>query len=474
MKVKQFLHQTCLFSASLLLSACGALPKHDSTLNDDSKIIFAQQQFSLQGENKLQSRWWLALNDATLNKIIARALKNNFNLKSGLLKIQKARLSVKSTQAEQAFKLNATSSIGNTSSKTSTTSTDVNNLSVGLTASYELDLWNKLSQQETSAKLSVNTSALDDATLRLSISAEIATAWYRLLEKRQQLDLLNQQLTISQGYLQLLEQQFRSGQALAADVIQQKQTVESVIGDRFTTLKDIETFKRQLALLMATPNFDVPIKQNSQLPKLPALPKIGLKATVINNRPDVQNTYNNLAIADTAIAISVANRYPSISLSASYKRQGDSLSHIFDNWASSLTANLLLPIIDGDTKKLAVKKNQLTYQQSVLSYKNTVLNAVKEVEDALNNERYQQQYTQSLQKQITLSAQATKQIRDSYINGAVNFQRVLNAVLSDQNTQRTYLRAKRQLIEYRINLYRALSGGWLTPNKATKELNSEK
>jgi NodT family efflux transporter outer membrane factor (OMF) lipoprotein len=454
-----------VFSA-LFVNACGNLPKHDSTLTDDAKIVFAEDAFALKGENKLPDKWWLALNDSTLNQLIDQALKNNNNLKVGLLKIKKSRLSLQTTDANQAFKLDAKAGVSTSAAETSGKSTDTDKFSVGLVASYELDLWNKQSNLSASAALDITASELDYKTLRISTSADVALAWYRLVEQIQQLQLLKLQLTISEDYLQVIEQKFRTGQSLAADVLQQRQTVESVKGDHFNTYRLIQQYKNQLALLLAEPNFKQATPATLALPTLPALPKLGLKTELLHHRPDVQSAFNQLAKTDTQTAIAVAERFPKISLSANYERNGSDAGSLFDNWLASLAGNLIVPILDADKRALEVDKKKNLYQQALLNYKQKILSSVSEVQSALFKEDRQGQYLASLAKQLKLSEQATQQIRSSYIKGAMDFQRVLNAVLSDQNLQRNYLRANRELIEYRISLYRALSGGW--------EINNDK
>jgi outer membrane protein TolC len=180
----------------------------------------------------------------------------------------------------------------------------------------------------------------------------------------------------------------------------------------------------------------------------------------------VQSAFNQLAKTDTQTAIAVAERFPKISLSANYERNGSDAGSLFDNWLASLAGNLIVPILDADKRALEVDKKKNLYQQALLNYKQKILSSVSEVQSALFKEDRQGQYLASLEKQLKLSEQATQQIRSSYIKGAMDFQRVLNAVLSDQNLQRNYLRANRELIEYRISLYRALSGGW--------EINNDK
>ena len=94
------------------------------------------------------------------------------------------------------------------------------------------------------------------------------------------------------------------------------------------------------------------------------------------------------------------------------------------------------------------------------SYGQTILEALAEVEDALVREQQQLKYLSSLDRQLELAAEATERIRDRYLNGAVDYQRVLSSILSEQQLQRTRLAASGELYENRINLCRALAGGW--------------
>ncbi len=456
-----------LYLSLSLLTACSPFSSHKSNLQDDQAFNFKQNSFSISGSLPLQQKWWLSFNDPQLNQLIEQALNSNYSLQEGLLKIKLAHLSHQSTEASQAFKLDASAGASNSQADKKqffspsgkiTSSTD--KFSLGLAASYEFDVWNKLSNQVKLDTLDQQSAFYDYQSLAISISAEIATAWFRLVEQYEQKKLLHYQLKISKEYLLLLEHKFRAGQVPAIDVLQQRQTVESVQGDLHLVHRAIQQYQYQLALLLSKDTWQYQITPQ-KLDNLPKLPQSGLKSDLLLKRPDILASFSALQKADTRIAIAIADRYPRFSFSASYKRNGADLASILDNWLSNLALNLTMPIIDADKNRLEVKKNKNRYQQALMRYRQKLLGAAKEVEDALNNESHQAKYLDSLKKQLHLSQQATEQIKNNYINGAMDFQRVLMAVITDQNLERNLIKAKRQLIEYRINLYRALAGSWI-------------
>jgi outer membrane protein TolC len=107
-----------------------------------------------------------------------------------------------------------------------------------------------------------------------------------------------------------------------------------------------------------------------------------------------------------------------------------------------------------------VDRSRSVKSQRLNEFGQAILEGFGEVEDALTQERRQKELIESLEKQYEFSGQVIQRLRDQYTQGAVDYLRVLDALLTHQALERTLLEARRQLIEYRITLYRALAGGW--------------
>ena len=125
-----------------------------------------------------------------------------------------------------------------------------------------------------------------------------------------------------------------------------------------------------------------------------------------------------------------------------------------------MAANLVAPLIDGGARAAEVRRTEAVLSERINRYGQTILEAFGEVEDALAQEARQREYLRSLEKQLELSSAALRRIRQGYLQGTNDYLRVLDAISTDQELQRTYLAARRTLIQQRIVLCRALGGGW--------------
>ena len=207
-----------------------------------------------------------------------------------------------------------------------------------------------------------------------------------------------------------------------------------------------------------------PIANIQQLPDLPPQPQTGLGSELIQRRPDIRLAYFRVQAADQRTASAIADRFPKLSLSASIDTTAPNLQSLFNNWIATLAGNLILPIVDGGRRIAEVERNKAVAAESLNSYATTILQAIKEVEDALIQEQQQRQLINSLNIQYSFSQKANEQIRLRYMYGAIDFLRVLTTQINQQTLERSRISAKRQLIEFRIQLYRSLAGSWPLPD----------
>ena len=156
----------------------------------------------------------------------------------------------------------------------------------------------------------------------------------------------------------------------------------------------------------------------------------------------------------------MADRFPRLSLTGRTNTTEEHIEDLFDDWLATIAANLLAPQIDGGRRRAEVERSQAVAAENFHIYGQTVLEALAEVENTLIQEQRQQEHLVSITRQLELAEQAFGRIRDRYLNGAEDYQRVLGALLSKQLLQRTQLLAQRELFVNRINLCRALAGGW--------------
>jgi NodT family efflux transporter outer membrane factor (OMF) lipoprotein len=434
--------------------------------------------FSATGIAKLPDRWWECFNDTQLNSLVERALDGNLNLRMVWDRLNQTQAVARKQGAALWPSLNGEAGADRTAQREEIASgsnarqtTYTTSLSLDLVASYEVDLWGRIGSARDAAILDVKATEAQLTAAAITLSAEVALTWYQLVEQYGQIDLLGGQLKTNEDVLELVTLRFRRGQTGAADVLRQRQLVESVRGNLTTAESSATVLEHQLALLTGQPPKNLAIRRVAELSSLPPMPDTGVPASLIQCRPDIQQAYYDVLAADRRLAAAVTDRFPRISLSARVNTSGEATRDLFHNWLASLAANMMAPIFDADLRRAEVDRTRSVVSERLHSYGQTILTALNEVENALVREDKQRELIQSLEKQVVLSRQVIERTRDSYTKGALDYLRVLDALLSQQSLQRDYLQAQRQLIAYRINLCRALGSGWAMTAPPTAELS---
>lgn len=444
----------CLAALFLLFAAC------TPAATQQAAAVQPQGEFSASGRAQLPAEWWTTFEDPALDRLISQALTGNLTLQSAWDRLDRARAVARKAGADLVPQLNGDAGAGTTSARLNSRNNSSQSFSLGLIASYEIDLWGRIRSTSDAAAIDALASAEALQTAALTLSAQVATTWFQYLEQLGQIEILEQQQNTNEQALELISLQFRTGQVSIADLLQQRQVVESRRGERALATGRAQVLQNQLTVLLGMAPDQAPQITVSKLGELPPLPATGLQSSLLERRPDVRAAWLQLQAADHRVAAAVADRFPRLSLTGRANTTDEQIEDLFDDWLATLAANLLAPLIDGGQRRAEVERSQAMAAEALHDYGQTVLEALAEVENALTREQRQQDYLASIDRQLVLSVQATGRIRDRYLNGAEDYQRVLGALLSSQLLQRTQLSARRELFENRISLCRALAGGW--------------
>ncbi len=421
--------------------------------------------FSMPGEVAPQVQWWLDFQDDDLTLLIDQAIGDNFSLQAAREKINEAQAIARQAGAALVPGLDGQGTAASTRDYTTDSSRDT--FSLGLAASYEIDLWGRVRNQRDAAALDAKATEGDYHTAVISLTAQVALTWYQLVETDLQVELLQEQQETNAKILQLISAQFRAGKVGIADVLQQRQLVESSIGDLAGLRAERDILSNQLAILLGVAPTSTTKARHVELPTLPPLPKTGIPFDLLSQRPDIESSLLRLQAADNRVAAAMADRLPRLSISADLSTSGEKSGDLFNNWFSTLGANLFSPLFDGGRRKAEVARNESIAEQLFYRYGQTLLEAIGEVEESLVREKKQQVVLGSLETQLQYAADTIDNITIRYRQGAENYQRVLLALLSHQSLQRSILTSRRQLIAFRISLYRALSGRLPLADSAT-------
>lgn len=332
------------------------------------------------------------------------------------------------------------------------------NLQVGVSAAYEIDLWGRIRSGIEAEKFRAQATYFDFQAAAMSLSAETAITWYQLVSARKQLELINRQVETNEDIVRLIRARFTGGQIRAVDILRQEQLLESTKDQRIIYETNIELLRNQLAVLLGRPPQNVMSFETDSLPDLPALPATGLPLELVRRRPDVRQAYNLVLAADRDMAQAIRNKYPRISLNLEGQMRSNNYSSLFQDWAYTLAGNIVAPLIYGGRLRAEVDRTEALKNQVLYDYGQTVLVSFREVEDALIREQKQKERIEVLEKRLELARKTSEQLRIEFLNGLSDYLDVLLQLDQQQQLQRDMIEVRQSLIELRISLYRALAG----------------
>lgn len=416
------------------------------------------QVFSDSGNAAIPEKWWTTFKDPVLNSLIDTALQSNFDLKTAWQRLRAAQAILDREASSLYPELDAFAE----GEVRKNEFEEGENLSLGLTSQYEIDLWGRINSQVDTEEYRARAAYTDYQTAALSLSAEIVRTWYMLTEAWNQLKLVESQIETNEKMFRLIKARFGSGQIRSVDILRQEQLLESTREQKIAVESRIEVLEHQIAVLLGRPPQEGIQYIPKQLPELPPVPKTGLPSELVQRRPDVKSAYNLLKAADNQLAAAISSQYPRLTLTASMSTSAEKVDNLFNDWFGSVAGNLLAPIFRGGELSAEVDRAEAVRQQRLYEYSQIVLSAFREVEDALIREKKQVERISSLERQMELITQSYEQLRLEYFNGISDYLDVLTALTDEQQLQRDYISAQMTLLEYRIALYRSLAGGFKT------------
>lgn len=256
----------------------------------------------------------------------------------------------------------------------------------------------------------------------------------------------------------------RLGQGLGSglDLLQQRQQLAAVEGQRPLLESSVAVLQNQLAILTGRAPSEFQVAKQSKLPTLPARPSSGVPADLLLRRPDVRAARLQVEAADYRVAVAVANRLPSLRLGASYGpfQVADLVFTTAHIW--QIGANLLAPIFQGGRLKAELARNEAVVQERSYSYGHAILQALVEVENAAIQETKQLEYVTELQEQLVIARETLEEARSRYSAGMGDdsFVQILLSLTSTQQIEQSLLLAQKQVLSHRIQFCRALGGSW--------------
>lgn len=424
------------------------------------------------GDTPVPDRWWRAFGDPKLNELQKRALAGNFDLMAARDRLQAAR-EVVARETATDYPAIDLSMNAQRAWRQSEDFDGASDLGADLVAEYEVDLWNRIESEIERTRFERAATRQDLDTAAITLTANVASTWYALVQQRGQRAVLKKQIETNQTVLKAVRLRFEKGQVRLSDVLRQERLLESTREQLERVNSEIETLKHQLLVLTGRSPTERLAKPGDELPALPPKPSTGLPSELLHRRPDVRSAFYAVKAADRSIAAAIADRYPRLTLSVSTAIASDDPADLFENWIQRIAADAITPVFDAGRRKAEVRRTEAVKKQRLDEYGQAILTALREVSDALSREVHQREQIRLIRSQRDLAEQTYERLYREYLNGDINYIDVLDALTRQQQLQRSLLETRFQLINNRVALYRALAGGWEGVVKEQEEEKAE-
>jgi len=401
--------------------------------------------------------WWSIYQDTPLADLLKQLETSNQNLRAAEAAWREARALVGSSRA--ALYPNATGQLGATRSGRDDGVTTSNEVALGL--SWQLDIWGQVRRQVESSEASAQASAAEWAGVRLSQQSELVQNYLQLRVIDEQMRLLDATVTAYQRSLQMTENRYTAGMVTRADVSQALTQLKNTQAQRLDLDWQRARYEHAIALLVgSTPNA-LQVASVDSLPVLPVLP-MTVASSLLERRPDIAAAERRVMAANAEIGVAESAYFPDLTLSASGGYRGSNLA----DWISmpnrfwSIGPQFAMALFDAGLRRSKVEQAEARYDQQVARYRQTTLQAIGEVEDALVQLNVLAEEIVVQREALTASRDTLSLTENQYEAGMVDYLAVTSAQTTALNSERNLLNLLGTQLTASVQLISALGGGW--------------
>jgi len=397
----------------------------------------------------LPAQWWVLFGSDDLNALEKRAMARNLTVAQALEEVTQARAQLTIARAGQLPSLSA-------SANASTGLNDGSGAilsSVGVDLAYQVDLWGGNRAAKVAARDALDAATFGAEATRLTVQGTVATSYISLLSLRERVALAQESVAMVSDTLGLLQQQYDAG-AISAIELAQQQTLLAQTRASLANLQNQQAAaKTALAVLLGYVPSAMPAV-DGKLAML-AVPEIAADtpAAVLRRRPDVRQAEANLRAADADVAVAQANLFPQLNLSLSALEKIDPSS-----FAVTAGAGLLQPIFEGGSLRARVLISESQRRALVAAYTDSVLTALKEVEDALSGARAAGVQVEQQNAARAAAEQSFRLSRQKFEAGALDMPTLLDSERSLISARDSLLSAMASELNASVQVILALGG----------------
>jgi len=438
------------------------------TLNtgDSSKSV---STLSTQLEAQFPDKeWWNQYQDAYLGRYMSDALRDSPRIEASIHRIEQSRAQVVKTRSDQLPHLSFSPGYAHLGLPSLGGGGDLpSNISLFLLSfmpSYQVDLFGLNADRTRSAKTELKAVEQDSRALLLSVQGEVATAYFNLLRSDYEVSSQQESLELFQKIHSLKENQHQVGLTSYDEVIRSERDVAQALTNLTNYKQQQAMFAHQLAVLTGRPPQSESHLERGKLQdvQLPLTTQTGTVDGLLARRPDI--AAQELRLKRSAIDVTVARKrfLPTIKLSAYAAWAGSSLGKTFssDSFSNIEMVQGNQPIYEGGAWVGEKRLQKAKQKEQIANYRQTILTAMKEVEDQLSLLKTSYDALNSNSERLDLTKHALEITQDQQNHGLIPKLNVYQAQSELLQYEQLKAQSKSDAAIATVNLYKALGGGF--------------
>jgi NodT family efflux transporter outer membrane factor (OMF) lipoprotein len=401
--------------------------------------------------------WWSVFKDPILDDLERRIDIGNQNLRAYEAAYRQSKAVVREARASLFPTVTASQNV----TRQKSSGVTANSATLEGSAGWDLDLWGKVARQVESDVANAQASAAELASIRLSAQADLATYYFELRYEDSLQRLLDATVAAYKRTLDITRNQYAAGTVGRSDVVQAETQLQTTQASAIAVGLQRAKYEHAIALLIGRPPADLTIKPAALPEQVPSVP-VSLPSALLERRPDIAQAERQMRQQNELIGVQVAAFFPDVNLSATLGYLGNPASGLFSaaNQIWSLAASASTTVLDGGARPAAVAEARAAYDQSVASYRQTVLAAFQDVEDQLASIRILARQRRAQAAAVKSAQRAVEIVLNEYRAGTQAYTAVVTAQATALSAEETALQIQQNRVTSTVALIKALGGGW--------------
>lgn len=461
-----------IFSALLIISifftSCLVGPDFENPEFDDLPDEFRfSNEYDQQEVNLV---WWELFNDPVLVSLVNTALEQNKDLLIAISRIEEARSFLTFTEADlyPRFDLQGGANKGNFNGGLISSDSDepTNSAFISPVVNWEIDFWGKFRRANESSRAQLLASEYAKKTVQISLISEVVGAYFMLLDFKERLRVSEQTLESRDESLVIMQKRFDRGVIPEIDLNQAQVQREIAAAAVPVNKRLIANTENALSILLGT--FPQSVKTDLDLyaQTIPPNIPVGLPSSLLERRPDILEALYLIQAQNALIGVAVAQRFPAISISGALGAATNEAAQMtIDGFAWNIAAGVAGPIFNFGQDKARVEIEKARTEQALYIYQNVVLNAFREVSDALVDIQTYREQIVALKSQTKAAENANRLSKMRYDQGFSSYLEVLDSERAQFSAQLDLSQVTQEYYNAYVRLYKALGGGWTSPEE---------